>query len=60
MTSKEDEEKEEQKGEMQFFENDFSLNFFKLSGLVTVHTASLLTQEHSKSILEKFCVKGGI
>ena len=36
---------------MRFFENIFSLDFFKLSGLVIVHTASLLVQEHSKSIL---------
>ena len=29
----------------------FFLRIFKLSGLVIVHTASLLVQEHSKSIL---------
>ena len=33
------------------FENIFSLDSFKLSGLVIVYTASLLVQELSKSIL---------
>ena len=47
----EEEEKEQQKGEMQFFLKKIFSGFFKLSGLVIVHTASLLAQEHSKSIL---------
>ena len=47
-----EEEEKEQKGEMGLFENIFSLNFFfKLSGLVIVYTASLLVQEHRKSVL---------
>ena len=52
---KKDEEKRRKKrrkqkeGKMRFFENIFSLDSFKLSGgLVIVHTASLLAQEHSK------------
>ena len=42
---------QQQKGEIRFFENIFSLDFFKLSGLVIVYTASLLVQEYSKSVL---------
>ena len=45
-------EEEQQKGEMRFFEKIFSLDF-ELSGLVVVHTASLLVQEHSKSIIRR-------
>ena len=39
----------------------FFLRIFELSGLVIVHTASLLAQEHSKSILwRNFVLKAGI
>jgi len=45
------EEKEQEKGEMRFKKNNFLFEFFYISGLVIIQTASLLLQEHSKSIL---------
>ena len=46
----EEEQQQQKEGGMRFFENIF-LWIFLISGLVIVHTASLLVQEHRKSNL---------
>ena len=51
---------EEQKGEMRFFENIFSLDF--LTCWLSYSTYSIITGSRTQQVnfMEKFCVKAGI
>ena len=56
----EEEEDEQQKGEMRFFENIFSLDFLTFWFSYSTYCIITGSGEQQVNVMEKFCLKAGI